>query len=185
MKTTLNILTLLITVFSINAQIKTLHNFNLTEDLTVNYQHIFNIKDVTAEDFKIFLSKKNNLKNITTSNNTITGQITDLKINHKKYQADGPAAAIFLRDHLSANFIIEIKDNKYRITLTNIVFTDRESLNAYNTDNVEATKANIEDLVVKKKKESFKSSKSIVAALSYSNQFFMDFFKYRAQKSDW
>ena len=159
--------------------------FLQAEQVTVNYQHIFNIKDVTAEDFKIFLSKKNNLKNISLSNNTITGQIIDLKINHKKYQADGPAAAIFLRDHLSANFIIEIKDNKYRITLTNIVFTDRDSLNSHITDNIEATKSSIEDLVVKKKKETFKSSKSIIAALSYTNQFFIDFFKYRAQKSDW
>jgi hypothetical protein len=167
---------------SINAQIDTAHNFNLSENLTVNYQQIFSAENITANDLKAQLSKQSGLKNIEIKDNQITGQIVDLKITYSK---EGPAAPLFLRDHFNADFTIDIKQNKYRLTLTNIVFIDRQSALAYDTDNSEVLKTKIEDLVIKRKKQIFKTSKTIDAALNYTNIYLTKYFSYNAANNDW
>lgn len=175
-------LLLIFLVTTINAQIDTSHNFNLSESLNVNYQQIFKAQNITAEAFKSEIIKQTNIKNVEINDNTITGQIVDLKVNKTE---DGPATPIFLREDFNADFTIEFKDNKYRVTITNIVFIDRQSLLAYNSDNAEVLKTNIEDLVVKKKKQKFKTSKTIDAALNYTNLHLTKLFTYKQTKDDW
>lgn len=170
-----------------NSQTDSLSNFILSQDLTVKYQYIFTQRDtLDIKDLNKFIASKSNINNVATEGNTITGNITNMRVNYEKYGGKYMSTLIILNHDLNANFIIELKGNRYRLTIKDMVFTDKESLMAYDTANSDVNQTKLEDMVVKKRKQTFKTSGTITKGLSYTNQHFKDTFTYiTPKKEDW
>lgn len=168
-----------------HSQTDSLSNFILTEDLTVKYQYIFTQKDtITIKDLKKFIANKSNITNVEVEGNTITGNITNMRVNYEKYGGSYMSTLIILNHDLNANFSIELKGNRYRLTIKDMIFTDKESLMAYDTANPDVNQTKLEDMVVKKRKQTFRTGGTITKGLNYTNQHFIDTFTYTTPKKD-
>lgn len=182
-------LTLILLLFSsitINAQLDSLHNFILNNDLTVTYQQIFTSDSLTINDLKKFIASKSNINNVVIQENTITGKIENMRINYEKYGGKYMSTLIILNHNLDANFIVEIKENRYRITIKDFVFTDTESLLAHNTNNTDVNKTKLNDYVVKTRKQTFKTGNTYTKGLEYCHQHFTELFSFsKPEKEDW
>ena len=73
-----------------------------------------------------YLKTLSNIK-LLESKNEITGQIENLRINYKKYGEKG-SYPTFIRNSFSSDFRIQIRENRYRLIISNIGFLDDVSL---------------------------------------------------------
>jgi hypothetical protein len=109
-----------------------------------------------------------------------------MRINYEMYGGKLMTTHIILNHDLQADFIIDLKENRYRLTIKNMVFIDRSSLFANNAGNAEVNRMKLDDYMVKKRRQTFRTGKTINTGLGYANSHFKDFFKYEiAEKSDW
>jgi hypothetical protein len=166
-----------------NGQLDTLHQFNISENFTVKYQAIFSTKDsLDIKSLYKYIKSKSNLSKINIQENTISGKITDMRINYEKYGGKYMTTLIILNHDLNADFTLELKANRYRLTIKNMVFTDKSSAFAYNTTNSEVNNYKLDEYVVNQRKGKFKKGNTRTTGLKYCKMYFTDFFKY--QKPD-
>lgn len=161
-------------------------NFQFDEDSKLIYQNIFtNDSIITVSDIYNFLNKKSNLKNLIKGENSLSGEIFDMVVDYKKYGGTYMNSLILLNHKMSGNFIIELKDNRYRLTIKNIKFLDDFSLYSINTYKESDNLTYLEEMVVNKKKVAIKNTRTILQGLQYLDSHFTDFFKHRSVSNDW
>lgn len=180
------ILSILLTCNFINQTPEIKHNFSLTNTSTLSYNYIFiNKTDVNIEVITKHLKTLSNITKVELINNTITGNITNMRVNYENYGGKYMNTLILLNQNLNANFTIEVKENRYKLTITNILFTDNESLFAHQSTNTSVNQSKLEDYTINRRKNKFKTNKTVDKGLDYCNQYFIDFFRYSPKKSDW
>tara|TARA_B110000259_G_C13913497_1_gene361853 strand:+ start:327 stop:860 length:534 start_codon:yes stop_codon:yes gene_type:complete len=101
-------------------------NFIVESDGNIVFKKVYVLEDNNKINLVNYLKTLSNIQ-ITESDNEITGTIEDLRINFKKFGKKG-GYPIFLRYSLSSNFRIQLKENKYRLIISNIGFLDDVSL---------------------------------------------------------
>ena len=88
------------------------------EDNALIWQKVYDI-NVTPKEYLTFIRLKGSIENIDTLQNTIVGRLRKFKPN--RYGLSWAETPIYLRDDATyADVRIEIKENKYRVTVYNI-----------------------------------------------------------------
>ncbi|WP_370214804.1 hypothetical protein [Mesoflavibacter profundi] len=177
---------IIITLTISNTIIAQQSNFNISEDKTVFYQKVFTTKDsINTNIVKNWLNTKNYLNNITLTDQSISFDIKDMQIDYKRYGGSYMGTLIILNYLMSAKATIDVKDNKYRLTIKNFQFQDNVSLYAENNNQASNT-VTIEDYTIKNRKAEFKTSNTITKGLNYMDMYFSDFFTYqKPENKDW
>ena len=97
-----------------------------TENFFINgsevyWQKIFESKK-DFNEIKEIIKEKNNVKITEVTENKINGELNNFTMNYKKAGYSYMSTPIILNESnkYSANFTIEFKDNKYRVTVRNV-----------------------------------------------------------------
>lgn len=141
--------------------------------------------DELMADLELFL---NNLGGFDIKRNGITsdqinGTLKESTVNYRKYGGSFMMTNIVLNSPFDANVIIQAKDNRYRVIVTNIIF--KNVPNAFNNNLLDFT---LEDLVTKRKRTEFRNSSEVVKMVNYTAQHLSDLFdmtKVIDQADDW
>lgn len=166
MKHILTILSLIITINSTGQ-----NNFTI-KDHSIQWQKVFN-DEVDIIDLIKHLKTVTGLTNITDIDNQISTTIDNDNVNYKNYGGKTMTTLIALNHQLFASAIIDIKPNRYRVTVNNIYFIDDWS----------ETTIKLSEISLKKSGH-LKTSKTITNGLDYLNQHFTERFTYH-KPTDW
>lgn len=101
-------------------------NFIVESDGNIVLKKVLTLSNNNKISLVKYLKTLSNIK-LKESNDEITGQIENLRINFKKYGEKG-GYPIFLRYSFSSDFRIQLKENRYRLIISNIGFLDDVSL---------------------------------------------------------
>lgn len=110
-------LTLLFTAIAINAFAQ--ENF-LVENGDLVWQKVF---EATPSPSQLAAQ----LSNVSELDNTINGELTDIEANYAAQGYRRMQISIYMTNPYSANVQVELKDDRYRVTVRNIRFVDLES----------------------------------------------------------
>lgn len=162
---------------------QTQNNFEVETDGNIIYKNIFELGDSNKENLLNYLKTLSNIT-ISESENDIVGEIKDLRINTKKY-GNGSGFPIFLRESLSSDFLIQFKDNRYRVILKNIGFLDDVSLYSQTTFKDSDNFTYLTEFYVKND-GTLRSGKMVEKTLDVMNNHFTDLFTYKVViDNDW
>lgn len=137
-------------------------------------------KEELIEKVKLFLPSVKSFQLTNSSNQGIdqfSGRLTDFVVNYRKYGGSLMGTSTLLNYPLNANVIIQIKDKKYRVIVSDILFKDVRSLLTNNTMDLI-----LDDTATRKKRSIFNGNSSIVKALKYIDQDFSDSFNVHASQ---
>jgi hypothetical protein len=143
-----------------------------TVEKVLQWQYVFN-----SDENDIL--KKLNLHPKLSVNEDGTGKIVRGKMIQR-------GLAIFAQDDFNADFLIEIKEGKYRVTVFNISFIPSMNINIGGVSTNE-NESSIESYVVKKKDGSIRTFGAIPSSLMALDLYFKDIFvpKKQTDNSDW
>jgi len=149
------------------------------------YENIFIKDSLKAAEIETLLMQQlptaNGITNIKSINGTITCSIVDLIVNYKKFGGTALGTAMFLNDPMNANASIFIKDGKYKVVVSNMVF-DLTVPIGYTISHIKAT---AESTFLKNESTEFKTRENLVEAGNYLELQFNDIFTIKPIKSDW
>ncbi|RZJ54089.1 MAG: hypothetical protein EOO44_06245 [Flavobacterium sp.] len=109
------------------------------------------------------------------SDDKINGNLNGTIINYRKYGGTLMGTNVALNYPLVANVIIQVKDNKYRVLVTNMYFKDVEVLN-------QKYDLILDDGVTRKKRTEFKDSSQVESILKYIDKHLTDTFNVKRDK---
>jgi hypothetical protein len=109
------------------------------------------------------------------SDDKINGNLSGTVINYRKYGGTLMGTSMVLNYPLVANVIIQVKDNKYRVLVTNMYFKDVEILNQ-KSDYI------LDDGVTRKKRTEFKDSSQVESILKYIDKHLTDIFNVKRDR---
>jgi hypothetical protein len=122
-----------ITLLSIQFHAQTKHetlNFYI-EEKEVYWQKTYDSTGSTVEDlvknFETYVIKSMKTENLRYSENSISFFVAEAKINLKDFNKKAMTTPIFVQSWQSYLCVVEFKDNKYRVTLKEIYFTNKQS----------------------------------------------------------
>lgn len=160
-------ITLLISNF-IQSQEVNYERFKI-EDNKIIWQNIYNKDSITtAENIK----KIPQLKMFTDA----TGEVINQKIDCK-------SVAIYMISTFRFNVLIEEKDNKFRITVSQILFDSNMQFN-FGLVTTDRKYISLEEAEVRTSDKTFRKNNQSKTNLTCLDNFFLNFFKQK-QKSDW
>ena len=125
------------------------NGFSVEGDNNMTFKHVFEFKETQSKQNLVKYLKTLSSVKILDAKSDINGNIVDLDINKKKY-GDGKGYSGFMRYDLSSDFLIEFKENKYRVILKDIGFMDNMSLYSMSTFKESDNYNSISDFYVKK-----------------------------------
>ena len=153
-------------------------NFHLSEGV-MQYRNIFTYDSLNVDNLesrlKASLPVVYGLSNIQFESGLIRGDIKALTANYKQYGATWAGSWLMLGYPMDGKFLIEIKDGKYRLTVTDLSLKGPQY------------PVNLANSVTKRNATEFTSNRVLLEALEYINKDFTDRFaipKTQA-KSDW
>lgn len=157
------------------------NNFKVSNN-NITWQKVFNTDSITDNQLIKFINTKPKIINVNYLDNQITAEIEGDEIDYKKYGGKTMSTLTILNHKLHAKVLIEIKQNKYRVTVQNITFIDDWSMNSLNAfaDNTSTLKE-----YVLKKNGAIKQGKTIIKGLDYLNQHFIETFAFTKSNNDW
>lgn len=127
MKKILTTLAFSIFTLIVSAQIKC-GNFVLTDKCQVIWQKVIET-DKTPKEITEYFKNCNSLDRVKTHEHRITGVMLPVNVMWKELGLKRMCTTMYLVDaNLIGNFLIEIKDNRYRVTLTNIKINTNTSV---------------------------------------------------------
>lgn len=110
-----------------------LANYTVSER-TVTYSKVYDVPGKSAAEIKnILVSSFSGVPRVTLNQNTISdnqvvGTLTDHMINFRKYGGKWGTTSIWVQYPISGKFTFQIKDNKYRVVVTDIISTASPAL---------------------------------------------------------
>ncbi len=120
-------------------------------------------------------------------------KLTDVKLNPRLYFKTDSTGSIKkslankkLKDELTADFKIEFKDKRYKVRVFNIRFYNTTQITLYGVT-TDVKDYGIENFLVKKRKDEFKTSRNAVRLTNLLNDYFIDLFSYEknTKKNNW
>ena len=163
-------------LFSQNSELK-LFDFIL-ENQELIWQHVYE-SDLKKEELSnLYINNvlssmsKNNLNQF---KDRITFEIEGDKVNIKKYGGSWGSTAIFAQYPQNYLAVIDLKDNKYRVTVKNIKTDYRRAKQGF---------SDLAITVTKKRKTQFKDAKSVTMGLSYIDKHFLNKFDMKKIKKE-
>jgi hypothetical protein len=178
----------LLLFFSIAVQAQTtyLSDFYL-EDGSVIYKKVFETK-ADKDTFLKQLLTTTGIGGVEEKGDMLIGELKNMKSDYKKHGGSWGSSALVLNHDIFGNFIIEFKDDRYRLIISNMYFVDNYSVLAASQTNPENNKMTLEDFFVKNKKAEFRSGKVRMEALHYIDKQFTEVFTAKessAASEDW
>lgn len=177
---------LILISINIQAQSNGVSNFTV-ENGSLIYRQVFE----KEADVNLFLKKLMSTTGITgieIKDGMIIGSIEGMKIDYKKYGGSWSSAPLVLNHALFGNLLIELKDAKYRVTISNMVMLDNYSVLAASQINPENNKMTLDSFSLNKHKE-FRNGKSRLMVLYYMDKHLTDTFSFNEEaessSSDW
>lgn len=141
------------------------------KDHAVIFQKVYS-SNLTKEDLttklKAFLPSVKNFQLTDSPNqntNQFSGRLTNFIVNYRKFGGTAMGTPSLLNDPLNANVIIQVKDNKYRVIISEIVF---KSVIA----GVGATDQPFDDVISKNKRSKIRISENYLKISKYINEDF-------------
>lgn len=157
--------------------------FTVEGDNNMTFKHVFELKETQSkQDLMRYLKTLSSVK-ISDAESDISGSIEGLKINKKKY-GDGKGYSGFMRYDLSSDFLIQFKNNRYRIILKDIGFMDNTTLYSMSTFKESDNYTSISNFYVKKD-GTIRQSKIMLRGLELLQNQFIDMFTIKEVNDDW
>lgn len=136
------------------------------------------LKSELIEKLKIYLPTIKNFQLSELSNQNddqFSGKLTDYMVNYRKYGGTLMGTMIALNYPLTANVIIQVKDNKYRVTISNFIFKGIQvSSQSYDVA--------LDEALTKSKRTKIQSNKTSINAANYLNKELTDIFDLKNKK---
>lgn len=158
---------LLILLIGISGFAQEENNFT-AENKYLVWSKVFELKP--SEDISLI---KNNLKLIFRDNNFGFS---------KNQKCDCKGSSIYLKFPFTYNFKIETKENKYKVSVSNIIFSDNTAINMGGIISGPTT-STLEEYILKKSDGSIKTNNQNTKNLNCLNDYFTS--NFTIQKSDW
>ncbi len=144
-------------------------NFYL-ENQSIKYKKVFEMNElnqsVIVEKLNTYLPTVSGLTNIQFNGNVFTGQINILTVNYRRYGGKWATTWGALNHPMNANITIQVKDNKYRLVITDIKFI---STSPYCVIHINKS-------ATKKKGTKITKNKLVLKGLEYIDKFFTEKF---------
>ncbi len=154
-----------------------IHNFYL-EKQSVQYKKAFELEDtndsVMVEKLNTYLPTVSGLTNIQYNGNVFTGRIEKLTVDYKKYGGKWGTTWIALNHPMNGNLTIQVKDNRYRVIITDMEFI---SASPYIVIDVNSA-------ATKKRGTELTTNKTVSQGLEYLDKYFTDKFTITEQQLD-
>ena len=160
------------------------------ENNGVVYKKVFEIPNQSESELKknllSFISKVPNVSNVKEVGDEIFGDITNLKVNYKKYGGSYMSTLILLNHSMFGKLIVQTKDNKYRVLIKDIYFIDDVSLLSLNSKKEMDNRTDFTDFVTKNSRSEFRTGNTILKGLGYMNNYFTEIFTFsNTTKDNW
>ncbi len=108
----------------------------------------------------------------------INGVLTGSTVNYRKYGGTLMGTNIIMNYPLYGNVVVQIKDYKYRVVITNLNYKNiPEPIGQGKFDLL------LDDAVTKKKRTEFRTNTQVIAVLNYIDKHFTDLFDIKAIKA--
>lgn len=156
-------------------------NFTASEN-NLTWQKIFDLDSINNTIIIKHLNQKPSISNIYEITNQISADVTNDQVDYKNYGGKTMNTLIVLNHKLHAKLIIDIKENKYRVTIKNINFTDDWSIASANPFNNSDSK--LEDYALKSNGD-IRKNNTILKGLEYLDKHFTEQFTITTTKDDW
>ena len=158
--------TLLIGLSSISQNIENYY----VENNAIVWSKVFELKD--TENISTL---KNNLRlNFTKENSGIS----------QKQHCKCKGGSIYLQSPFDYSFIVEQKENRYKVSISNIIFHDNLSINIGSVL-IGPTTNTLEEYALKNSDNTIRKNKTNTTNLTCLNDFFIDNFKVKEKNNNW
>lgn len=191
MKKIIVLLTLTIVSLSSYSQEGTnfVENF-VIENNGVVYKKVFDLPNQSETELKknilSFISKVPNVSNVRVIGDEIFGDISNLKVNYKKYGGSYMSTLIVLNHSMFGKLIVQTKDNKYRVLIKDIYFIDDVSLLSLNSKKEVDNRSDFTNFITKNDRTEFRTSNTIIKGIGYMNSYFTELFTFsNLPKENW
>lgn len=157
------------------------HNFNI-EDYSVKYKKVFDLPETSENEIinnlNNYLPTFSNITDLQFNGNVFTGKIERLFINYKKFGAKWAKTWLALNHPMYGNLTIQVKDNKYRVIISEMEFFTTNVNLIYHVNSTITTNNDITE---------FSRNKTIQQGLELMDLFFTEKFTFNKEKitEDW
>lgn len=152
-------------------------NFYL-ENQTVQYKRVYEIEGISEESLieKLngYLPSVSGLREINFNGSIFTGRVEKLMIDYKKFGGKWGNTWTALNFPINAILTIQVKENRYRVTLSDIQVEGPPGYGASNFD----------DLVTRKNKTEFIENKIVLNGMELMDKFLEEKFNLNSEKLD-
>ena len=160
------------------------------ENNGVVYKKVFELPNQSETELKknilSFISKVPNVNNVRVVGDEIFGDISNLKVNYKKFGGSYMSTLILLNHSMFGKLIVQTKDKKYRVIIKDIYFIDDVSLLSLNSKKEMDNRTDFTDFITKNSRSEFRSSNTIIKGIGYMNSYFTEIFTYsNSPKENW
>jgi hypothetical protein len=160
------------------------------ENNGVVYKKVFELPNQSETELKknilSFISKVPNVSNVRVVGDEIFGDISNLKVNYKKFGGSYMSTLILLNHSMFGKLIVQTKDKKYRVIIKDIYFIDDVSLLSLNSKKEMDNRTDFTDFITKNSRSEFRSSNTIIKGIGYMNSYFTEIFTYsNSPKENW
>jgi hypothetical protein len=156
---------------------ESIYNFHL-ESQAVQYRKVFEVEflseDELIDKLNSFLPTFSGLSNIQFNGTVFSGYINEWDIDIKKYGAKGISSWVMLSQKMNSKLTIQVKENRYRIVLSDIQFIAYDPLDFNNSKPFSVTEMN--NVATKKRGTEFSTSNTVLNGLELLDKFLTDKF---------
>lgn len=169
---------------------KVLNNFKIDDLGEVQYIKVFEVQngiEFNTDILITFLRTKSNLSNINLIDGNILGDIENVRINYKKYGGKYMNTLIVLNHSMSGEFIIQLKENRYRLIIKDIKFLDDVSVYSTNSKKELDNLSYFSKVSTKNGGSKFKTGSIMTKGTGYMDKHFVEMFMYKKEtlNDDW
>lgn len=160
-------------------------SFILSENKKVTWQKIYPVNlesDSLTKSLKTYLKNNFFTSQLNLIDNKFIGQSTKVKLSSTKGVAMGALTPF------TAYVKIDIKNNRYRVSVTDIIFDGTEvGVSSGSFSISSATPLTLEDFVVRNKKNEFRKNNTALSLLKVINKDFENYFNLKeiSNEDDW
>jgi hypothetical protein len=147
---------------------------------SVFFERVYNIDSASAQEVESLLISKvpsvKDLSEFSRSSDVITGRLKDCLVDYKRYGGKWGNTLVLLNHPMFASISIVWKENKYRVTVSNIYFMTAGF-----------GKMKLDDTITKKRGQEFDQNNIVLRGGTYLEQYLSDLFDFSKAKpkSDW
>lgn len=155
----------------------------ILRDNTILFQKVYDStlgKDDLVKSLKAFLPAVKSFQLTESPNQNeyqFSGKLNDYLINYRKYGGSLMGTSVLLNESLNANVIIQVKDYKYRVLISDVVFKDVQLVIGDN-----GTDIFLDDMFTRKKRTEIRIHPTVSKVAKYMDSDFGDSFNITTNK---